>query len=205
MRRLQQAVNNQATLARIPNDPPNVKLNRTFTIVAPVLILSSQKSGESALTVAPTPYQEHMYVVGKPPSNSISSPVIKFTPQQLNMMFQVGIGMTGVTAADGEREVCVNRIAFWGPNPQIASYSIKASWTSTLISKSAVDMGSPMTRSKIGFSFPQTYWMDVTADPWKNIVLFQGQFDGCSDWPGTNVPLGVIHITISGRLQNTLA
>lgn len=206
MRRLQQAVNNQATLTRLPNDPPNVKLNRTFTIVAPVIILSSTTAGESKLTIAPTPYTEHVYTLGKPNANSNTSPVIAFTAQDINMMFLVGIGLAGVTEADTNREVVVNRVAMWGPNPQVASYSIKASWASTLISKTAVDIGSPLSRSKIGFSFPQTYWMDVKIDPWKAIVLFQGQFDGCSSWPGTvGTPLGVIHVTISGRLKNKLA
>lgn len=200
MRRLQQAVNNQVNSVRLPADPPVVNVCRTFTVVAPIIVVSDSV-GITKLLVAQKPYTEHVLKVGQLSNQDKTvSCVMDFPASDINKMYLVGLGASGVSDLDTTRQVALVRAAFWGMLPQIGASSVKMSWDDTVINKCVVDHGSPTSRPKVGLSFPFRKWMDSTAEPWKSCYPLQAQFAGCSAWPSINgTPIGVIHLTIVGR------
>lgn len=196
MRRVQQAVNGQLTLTRLPADPPPLKVTRQYHVTGEYVLVANAKDKANEIIYRDPP-QVNAIKVGQ---ESGGYKTISLGCPDLAKLFSWGLGMTSAQHAQSTEQFIfgLKKVSLWGPLPQVGSMRLSLHVGNGQTVCVATDYGSPVSRPRCAITSMREEWSGSSASDIKISV----NLDPLDKHPSPTSELGILRITLAGRLHS---
>lgn len=153
MRQLHRAVNDVIAVSVPPQDPPRIKLGRTYTTIIQfhLGVGTEQKSfnglGDAIITKKVTDKGVMVY---------------NFSMKELGSCLAQQMGFSDKLTLN--HKVAIHKVAIWGPIGSQGLSSLCAHLDDGVRHQTATDTGTQSVRPRVGFTVPRTRWENAMSD-----------------------------------------